>query len=123
MVQRIKDEVLRDTDIDTTYIKKAIASAIEVYRYHRFWFNEGTFTLATADGTQDYSAVSSGTAGYPRDLISVDRLTLVHNNTLLALRKVGIQEFRDMDSGDDEEGRPCLWTFHHKSLLLYPTPD
>lgn len=123
MTQRIRDEILRDTDVETNYIKKAIASAIRTYRYHRFWFNEGTFTLSTVDGTQDYSAVSSGSAGYPRDLISVDRLTLVHNTSLIKLPKVGIQEFRDLDSGDNTEGRPSCWTFHHESLMLYPTPD
>lgn len=53
MTQRIRDEILRDTDVETNYIKKAIASAIRTYRYHRFWFNEGTFTLSTVDGTQD----------------------------------------------------------------------
>lgn len=123
MAQRIKDEILRDTSVDVTYAKKAIVSAIRTYRYHRFWFNEGTFSLATVDGTQSYAAVSSGTAGYPRDLIVVDRLTLVNSDTLSPLEKVGIQSFRDMDTSDTSEGRPSHWTFHHEALLLYPTPD
>lgn len=123
MVQRIKDEVLRDTSTEENYIKKAISSAIRFYRYHRFWFNEGTFTLATVDGTKDYVAVSSGSSGYPRDLILIDHLTLVNGQSLMPLKKVGIQEFRALDTSDSHEGVPSHWTFHHETISLHPTPN
>lgn len=123
MAQRIKDEVLRDTSADTTYAKKAIVSAIRHYRYHRFWFNESTFTMDTADGTAEYSAVSSGTAGYPDDLVRVDTMRLLHNNSLYPLCKVGIDELRDLQTSDTFEASPKVWAWHHEKIILWPTPD
>lgn len=123
MVQRIQDEVIRNTSVDSVYIKKAIVTSIRHYRYHRFWFNQGGFSMVTADGDQEYTAISSGSDGYPRDLISVDRLTLTHNDSLIPLEKVGIQRLRDLDASASHEARPSHWAFHHETLILYPTPD
>jgi hypothetical protein len=123
MAQRIKDEILRDTSVDATYAKKAIVSAIDFYKYHRFWFNESNFLLSTVDGTNGYSPVSSGTAGYPRDLISIDHLSLLDGSTITTINKVGIQEFRERRTSTTTEGKPLYWAFHGELLLLYPTPD
>lgn len=123
MAQRIRDEVVRNTAVDTTYAKKAIVSAIDYYKHHRFWFNESNSSLTTADGTNSYSAVSSGTAGYPRDLIEIDHMSLLYNTSICPIRKIGIQQFREVRDSTSTEGRPYYWSFHGEMLLLYPTPD
>lgn len=123
MTQRIKDEVLRDTSHDTAYVQKAIVSAIDFFKHYRFWFNEGEFSMTLTAGTNSYSAVASGALGYPRDLISIDQVSLVVDTTITQLPKVGIQEFSELRSSSTTEGRPDCWSFHGESFLLYPTPD
>lgn len=123
MVQRVRDEVIRNTSVDETYARKAIVTAIRHYRYHRFWFNQSVFSMVTADGDQEYTAIASGSDGYPRDLISIDRLTLTDDESLVPLEKVSIQLLREMDSSASHEARPSHWAFHRETLIFYPTPD
>jgi hypothetical protein len=123
MVQRIKDETLRDTSSDAAYAKKAIVSAIDFFKHYRFWFNESLFSISVTDGGNYYTSVSSGTAGYPRDLIEIDHVSIGRNSNTTVLTKVGIQEYLDRFANSSTEGWPEHWAFHGEKLFLHPTPD
>lgn len=125
MVERIKGDVHQDASLDDDLIKRSIVSAIERYKYTKFWFNEASSTFDTEDGTFQYGRESSSGAGdyYPIYMLRPEIVRVTISSTLQVLRQVSPEEIRSRRVSSSVTGYPSVWGWYQEELWLDPVPN
>jgi hypothetical protein len=114
MRSRIDDELLRGGTLDSQ-INLEILSAINHYKRRRFWFNEGTTTSSTADGTE-YQDL-------PADLYSLDSIRITDSGDPEPLIKRHFVTIENWCAGTVQRGMPSDWAPYKDKVRLYVCPD
>jgi hypothetical protein len=114
---RIADELNR-SDL-TSQIALAITSAIDHYKYKRFWFNEGT-TTSTTTASQEYQPLPSS----PTVILSIDSIHVTDGSQV---RKMDEKDFKTIDLWQSETTPQTdvpYWFAQYKDRVrLFPIPD
>lgn len=114
MVETIRDDINRGSAYDSR-IKKAIESAIKVYRSQRFWFNTQRATAGTLAG---YEFIP-----LPDDCIEIDHMRVTDSsNDSDSMTEVTYEWIEDHRDADDT-GEPWKFAVHQNQIHLYPVPD
>lgn len=114
MKARIADELNR-SDL-TSQIALAITSAIDNYKYTRFWFNEGTATSSTAADTEYVSQ--------PATLLSVDSIAItISANDIYTLDPKSYAMLELLQGASFSSGQPYYYAPYKEQYRLYPVPD
>lgn len=125
-VQRVLEEIARARDEDADAVRRAACSAINYYRSHRFFFNEGYDLFYTVAGQSEYEEETSigSRDGYPVDLIRPDIVRIDRDSGYAyTLDRIPFPVHRKDSSYITQEGFPAVWTWHHKTLFLWPAPN
>ena len=115
---RIATELKR-TDL-TAPIADAVGTAIRLYKWRRFAFNETSGTLNTINGTREYDAA----AGLPTDIIEIDVATVAISATRsYDLESAPFEQVNRWNGANLTTGYPTHYAWHAEKLYLYPTPN
>lgn len=98
----------------TTPIQTAILSAIRHYQRKLMLFGQENQTIATADGTANYSLAS--------DFLAFERVEIVVNGDVKILSEVSSNELAATDVSGDT-GEPSKFAYRDAQIRLYPVPD
>lgn len=134
MVERLKAELHRESVPDEDTIKRAIITRMEFWRWHRFWFNEGSTTILTTPSVAEYGRESSSGSGdgFPRDLLAIDDLYVSQvpivnpedpPGRLLPMEKARADSLRLLIGRGVTQFRPRVYSWQGDDLLIYPIPD
>jgi hypothetical protein len=126
-IERIKIEIHRDRTVDEDAIKRAMCSALEWYKTHRFWFNTDTFKMLTVEDQQDYAregttGVEAG-YGFPADLVRLDNLRVTVNSSKYPLLRKNWIFLRSLDTSTNISGYPEFYAIHDEKIHIYPRPN
>lgn len=134
-VQRIAFDLRKTRDNEIDAIKRALISAMEHYKYRRFWFNEGSWTMTTTADTSEYGLETTrgNGDGIPKELLQVDNIFIFRNavsssdpnnvGTSYELQQRHVDTIRYWIDSTTDTRRPYYYAYHHNKFLLYPTPD
>lgn len=126
-VQRVKEEIHRDRDVDQDAILREMCSALEWYKTHRFWFNSDSFTFLTVAGQLEYgregSAGVTAGYGYPEDMVRLDNLRITINSSTYDMSRINVDWIRKHDTNTSYTGYPDHYAIHNQKILLYPRPS
>ena len=115
---RIATELKRSDLTDS--IAAAVTSAIKLYKFRRFAFNETSDTLATVDGTREYTTAT----GLPDDIIEIDSATVAISATRsYDLIPVPFPTLNQWSGANLTTGYPTHYAWQGENLFLYPTPN
>lgn len=134
-VERMKSELHRDRGVEEDYIKRALITAMQYYRWRRFWFNEGSASMTTVKDQSEYGpeiVLGSGD-GYPANMLEIDHAFIFRNpvnaeSTFTDTTWKMVREKTDrlrwwIDSPSANTNYPYYFSYHHRTLLMYPIPD
>jgi len=115
MKTKIANELAR-ADLDAE-IGDAIATAIDFYRWKRFWFNEvESATSSTSNGVEYYDP--------PANFLSVDFIKGTLGGQTWPLEEQSNLLLRDYRATDaNQSGRPFYWAKANAQFRLWPIPD
>ena len=134
-VERIKAEIHRGSaSTSDDFIKRALITAMEYYRWHRFWFNEGTWNLVTTDDLVEYGMETTRGAGdgIPLDMLEIDEMYVFEDPVGSAststprttkMKRHSIDDMRVLADSSTGGTRPYFYGWHHETLMVYPAPN
>jgi hypothetical protein len=118
MQTRIADELDRP-DL-TVQIKRAIVSAVRFHERTTFYFTETSFTFATVNGQELYTASDApAIATSP----SLDRLNANYYGTRTPLTKRTWDYLDGISTMAISLGQPADWAYRAEAIRLYPVPN
>lgn len=124
MVQRIINEIHRATDDDMDAVKMAVISAMQHYKSHHFWFNEGTHTFDLTANQQAYGFETDDDEGLPADFIAPNNMYVqVSGTRWLSLEQTTIDNMRWMTSTETVIGVPTHWAWWASQIYFTPIPN
>lgn len=116
MRARIDNELVRAGTLDAE-IDEAIVSAIDHYKWRRWWFNEGTASSTTVSGQEYYDP--------PSLFLSLDELRF--NEPSFDRHRLRPATFEQMEEWADvsgaSDGRPLYFCEYKSQIRLHPVPD
>jgi hypothetical protein len=116
MKTRISDELIRP-DLSAE-IASAITTAIDHYKWTRWWFNETYgLTSSTADGTRFYPPPSS--------FLSLDSLRIrTSGSSMYQLQAMSFDDMEKLTEIDGEnKSQPYFFSEYQDQIALYPVPN
>lgn len=127
MVTRIVNETHRTT-AENSYIKDAIVSAIEHYKYTRFWFNEDWVEFKTVASQDRYVdgdfTEDDGSTNFPwEDILTIYYLEYNRSTTWrYPLRRITPKHIDDIKSQTTYESYPVAYAIMREGIQVYPIP-
>jgi len=130
-VARVKAEIHRDRQVDEDAILRAMCSALEWYKSHRFWFNTGEAFVYTEEGLAKYKRAGQapGIPGgklpteFPSNLLRIDYARITVNSSTYPLRRKNADFLRSLDTATSINGYPEYYAHRHDEIMVYPAPN
>lgn len=120
MYARIANELDR-SDLTTTEIPQAVATAVQFYQRKNFYFNEDSFTFNTVVGQEYYGLADSA---YIPISPKIQILRLQYGGGVRwELTKQTFEYVDDESASSDWRGVPNDWAYRAQQIRLYPIPS
>ena len=125
-VARVKAEIHRDRQVDEDAILRAMCSALDWYKSHRFWFNSASVNVFTVEGQAEYLRNTKGARAadeLPRHIVRLDYARITVNSSTYPLRRKNWQYLRSLDTATSINGYPEYYAIRRDRMMVYPAPN
>lgn len=134
-VERIAAELHRDRAVEKDYIKRALITAMQYYRWHRFHFNMGQSSMKTKKDKLKYrfESILGAGDGVPKDLLEFDWVFIDRTpvselengaqSNLVDMARLHHDEMRVTLQGSNASGSfPYWFSYYDQTMFLFPIP-
>lgn len=118
----LQDTIAEETHLpnESAAIKRHIVAALRYLKPYRFKFSEKSGSFSTVAGQAAYTP---GTGGVPSDIMKIDSIRQQNGVIERPLRRVTIQEMRELQYAGAASGQSDIWAWHANKIVLWPTPS